>query len=52
LLLTFVYFGFINLQAVGAWQPPQLVGIAKLFVVVAGCLKSDQKEPTLGFPRV
>jgi hypothetical protein len=28
----FVYFGFVNLRAIGAWQPPQLAGDAKLFV--------------------
>jgi hypothetical protein len=50
LLLTFVYFGFINLQAVGVWQPPQLVGIAKLFVCCCRLFKERSKGTNLRLP--
>jgi hypothetical protein len=47
LVTYFVYFGFVNLRAVGAWQLPQM---QSCLFTVAGWLKSEEKEPTLGFP--
>jgi hypothetical protein len=46
----FVSFGFVNLREVGAWQPPQIVEDAKLFVHYCRFFGSEEKEPTSGFP--
>jgi hypothetical protein len=51
-LVTYsVYFGFVNLQAVGAWQPPKFVGDAKLFVYYCRLFEERAKGTNLRLPR-
>jgi hypothetical protein len=48
-LLTLLCFGFVNLWAIGAWQPLQLVRDAKLFVYCCRLLEEWRKGTTSVF---
>jgi hypothetical protein len=50
-LVTYFAFGFSNLRVVVAWQPPQLVGDAKLFVYCCWLFEERGKGTNLRLPQ-
>jgi putative flippase GtrA len=52
ILVTYLFrFGFVNLRAVGDWQPPQLVGDAKMLFCCYRLLEECREGTTYFFPK-